>query len=584
MRRRLSALAVGVLVVGLAAAGCTKNTGDDQGSKTDTSNQESTVDYKGEVKGPAKPIEGATPGGTLTIYQQGEPEHLSPQQVYVGTIINYGQLFHRMLTGYIQTQDKGLQLVGDLATSAGETTDGGKTWKYTLRDGIKWEDGSPITAEDVAYGIAISFSEFGVQGPQYLQAALDPKYGKEGGYTGPLGGNMTVPGLTVSGNTLTFTFDRAHAELPYLLAFPTSTPVPVGKFTKEKYETQWVSSGPYKRTEYVPGTRYTLEKNPNWDPNSDPIRHQYPDKIIWNFTKDAAAQTEAVKAAAGDDAAAIATQNTPPELIPTLKGDPELMKRVGQSPSPFVSYLSINTQRVTDVKVRQALQYSLDRDAYIKAVGGYDVASDQTELLAPIVPGFKKFDAYPPANASENHGDVEKAKQLLGGATPPKLKLCTANSATNQKVAAVLTQAFGRAGFTFTINYIEPSAYYTTVGVKNTDCDLISHNWGQDWPDGESTLGVLWDGSLIVERGNNNLAYFNEPEVVAKMKELREAPDRGAVAAAYGELDKLIMEKYAPTIPLRNIRNFFPRGPKVGGTFVSPLYASWDITGIYVMK
>ena len=588
MRRNLAALAVGVLAVGLAATGCTKNTGDSNTGNNDKVASASAVDYEGKAPTPAPEVEGAKPGGTITMLEDGAPEHLSPQQIYVGTIINYSQLFHRALTGYIQHSDKGpIQLVGDLATNAGETTDGGKTWKYTLRDGIKWEDGSPITAKDVAFGIAISFGDYGVQGPQYLQNALDSKYGKEGGYAGPDKGDLNVPNLEVQGDkTLIFKFDRAHAELPYLLAFNTSTPVQQSKWTKEKYEFDFQSSGPYKRSEYVQGTRMVLERNPNWDPKTDPIRHAYPDKIIWDFTKDAAAQTEIVKAASGDNAASFMTSNVSPELIPAVKADAELMKRVGSGPSPFMSYISINNQRVKDVKVRQALEYAFDRDAYIKSVGGYDVADAASTLLAPIVPGYKKFDAYPPANPSENHGDVDKAKALItaSGAAAPKLKYCTSNTATNQKVAAVNTQAFARAGFTFSLQYIEPSNYYTTVGVKTTDCDLITHNWGQDWPDGESTLGVLWDGSLIVDRGNNDLSYFNEPDVVAKLKELREAPDRGKVAKDYGDLDEYIMKTYAPSIPLRNLRNFFIKGPKVGGTFVSPLYASFDVTGMYVMQ
>src|SRR3982751_6109918 len=139
VRRNLTALAVGVLAVGLAATGCTKNTGGGNTGNNDQAASASAVDYDGKAPTPAPPVEGANPGGTVTIYEDGAPEHLSPQQIYVGTIINYSQLFHRTLTGYIQHSDKGpIQLVGDLATNAGETTDGGKTWKYTLRDGIKW--------------------------------------------------------------------------------------------------------------------------------------------------------------------------------------------------------------------------------------------------------------------------------------------------------------------------------------------------------------------------------------------------------------------------------------------------------------
>jgi peptide/nickel transport system substrate-binding protein len=582
VRRSVTALAAGFLAVGLAATGCTKNTGGSGGPNTDTVATASAIDFDGKAVTPAKEVEGATKGGTLTIYQDGAPEHLSPQQIYVGTILNYSQLFHRTLTGYIQNSDKGpIQLVGDLATNAGKTTDNGKTWTYTLRDGIKYDDGTPITSKDVAYGIALSFSQYGEQGPQYLQAALDPNHT----YKGPLDGNLTVPGLTTPDDkTLVFSFDKPHPELPYVVSFPTSTPVPAAKFDKEKYEFDFVSEGPYKTKEYVKDQKLVLVKNENWDPKTDPIRHQYVDQVVWDFTKDATAQTEALRAGAGGDAAAIMTSNAPPELIPTIKSDAELMKRVGAGPSSYQSYVSMNTQRITDVQIRQAFEYAFDRDSYIKAVGGYDVADPATTLMAPVVPGYKKFDAYPPANPAENHGNVDKAKELLKGKTLPKYKFCTSNSSVNQKVAPVIAQGFERAGFQVSITYIEKSNYYTTVGVKTTDCDLIAHNWSQDFPLGDSTLGVLWDGSLIVDKGNNNLAYFNESSINAKLKEYRETVDQGTVASKYGDLDEEIMTKYAPSIPLRTLRNFFIKGSGVGGTFVSPLYPCFDVTGIYVKQ
>jgi peptide/nickel transport system substrate-binding protein len=587
VRRHLTALAVGVLVVGLAATGCSKNTGDKGTTNTDVANQASAIDYDGKAKVPAPEVKGAVKGGTLTIYNEGDFEHLSPQQIYVGTVLNYSQFFHRALTGYIANSEKGpIQLVGDLATNAGTVTDGGKTWTYKLRDGVKYDDGSPITSADIKYGIALSFGPYGVQGTQYLQGYLDPKYGKEGGYAGPGKGDLNVPGVsTPDDKTIVLKFAEPHTDIPYIMAW-LAVPVPQAKFDNEKYEADWVSEGPYKRSEYVRGTRLVLERNPNWDPNTDPIRHAYPDKIVFNFTKDAAAQTEAVKASAGDDAASIMTQNVPPQNVSVIKADTSLKDRIAAGPTGYQSYISINSQRVTDVKVRQALEYAFDRDAYIKAVGGYDVADPASTLLAPDVPGYKKFDAYPPADAAANHGNVDKAKQLItdSGKAAPKLKYCTSNTPVNQKVAAVNTAAFKRAGFDFSIQYIEPSAYYTTVGLKTTDCDLITHNWAADWPDGDSTLGVLWDGTKIVPSGNNDLAYFSADDVNAKLAELRAMTDRGAAAKGYGDLDQMIMEKYAPSIPMRTLRNFFLKGTKVGGTFASPLYAAWDITGIYVMQ
>jgi peptide/nickel transport system substrate-binding protein len=580
VRHPIRALTVGALIVSLAAAGCTKvGNGTGAGNQDDAKATPIVVDTKGEYKGPAAPVPGAKPGGNVTVLQEGDFEYLDPQQIYVSNALETGTaLFHRMLTNYIEDPSgKQLKLVGDLATNTGETTDG-KVWTYHLRDGIKYEDGTAITAQDIAYGLSRSFSDYGLQGPQYFQNAIDPQ--RE--YKGPYAGGKMAPGIeTPDAKTLRLTFPSAHPEVPYLMAFPTSTPIPAAKDTKDKYNTEWISSGPYKRKEYLADSKLVLERNPNWDPNSDPIRHQYPDTITFDFTSTGVDQTERVSSGQGADATALMTANVDPANIANVKADAELMKRVDTSATPFVSYLWINTARVTDLKVRQALNYAFNRDSYIKAVGGTDVATPATTIMAPIVPGYKQFDVYAAADGG-NIGDPAKAKQLLAG-QKPKLKYCVSNSALNQQVAPIIVEGLSREGnFDIVINYIPPADYYKTVGVKGTDCDLIAGGWGGDYPDGAATLDVLLNGEKIVASGNNNLSYLNASAINTKLDQLLGLTDRSAASSQYGDLDETIMKDYAPAIPLRYVRNFTIAGPGVGGAFVSPLFAQFNLNNVYV--
>jgi peptide/nickel transport system substrate-binding protein len=568
------------LAAGLLLSGCQKVTDEGGGGPGTDVASTFVVDYAGNAATPAKAVEGATPGGNITVVKEADFSHLDPQQIYVSDALSYGGSFiHRNLTYYIEPTKAGepLQLVGDLATNAGTTTDNGKTWTYTLRDGIKFDDGTPITSTDVAYGIARSFGAYGVQGPQYLQNALNPARDYN-----PTSWPTLPPGVTTPNEKMiVFTFNEPHAEIPYLLSFPTSTPVPKAKDTNENYDRTFVASGPYKTREYVPDTRLVLEKNTNWDPNSDPIRHQFVDTVTFEFGVDADAQTNRLIAATGGDASAVMDANVSPSLITQVKGDPAVMQRTDASATPFVTYLWINTTRVTDVDVRRALNYAHNRDAYIKAVGGFDVAVPATTIMAPIVPGYKQFDIYAAAGGG-NEGDVEKAKQLLTGKTVPRLKYCFANTAVNQTVHATIQSNLSRAGFQFVPNPIDPANYFDVVGRKSTDCDIASSGWGQDWPDGESTLGVLMDGSKIVDEGNNNYSYFTDAGVVADLKRLREATDRSTVAAEYGALDEKIMRDFAPVVPLRYLRNFIIYGPKVGNAPMSPLFAHFNLAGAYV--
>jgi peptide/nickel transport system substrate-binding protein len=563
------------LAVGLAATGCTKNQGSTGGGTTPADAVPILIDKDGKAPTPAPPIDGAKSGGTLTWLEDGAPEHLDPQQIYVSDALTIETVFFRHLTNYIEDPKGGkLQLVGDLATNTGETTDNGKNWTFHLRDGIKFEDGTPITSKDIAYGIARSFGTYGEQGPQYLQNALDP----DRKYKGPEAGD--APGVTTPDDkTIKFAFDKPHPELPYVAAMPTTTPVPKAKDTGARYEAEWVASGPYMRDgAYDQTTKLTLKKNPNWDPKSDPIRHQYPDKIVFDFqggSRDQ--QTQRMIADQGDDQTAVATAAVAQAQIAQVQGDPALLARTGQGPTPFVDYININTARVTDLKVRQALNWSFDRTAFITAVGGSAVAGPATWIMAPIVPGWQDYDAF---KTADGHGDVDKAKALLAGATP-KLTYCFANTATQQKYAVVVQNALQRAGFQITLNAIDRSSYYTTIGDKTNTCDIMRSGWGQDYPDGQSTLDVLMNGEHIVPKGNQNYSLFNEPTINKKLDDLNNEVDRAKAAIAYGELDKEIMTSYAPLIPTYTTRFFNLHGSKAH-VFVSPLYAEFNMVSAWV--
>lgn len=576
MRYRVRALMVGALAVGLAAAGCSTNKGG-SGTPTPTAAPQAIeIDTKGTAPTPAPDIAGAKPGGTITWLEDGAPEHLDPQQIYVSDALTIETVLFRHLTYYIEDPNGGkLKLVGDLATNTGETTDGGKTWTYHLRDGIKFEDGSPITSKDIAYGVARSFGKYGENGPQYIQNALDPSHS----FTPDKGD--TAPGVqTPDDKTIVFSLHEAHPEFPYLAALPTVTPVPKAKDTKDKYEAEFVASGPYMRQgTYDQTTKLTVVKNPNWDPKTDAIRHQYPDKIVFDFTGGSRdEQTQRLMADKGDDQTAFMTYNVAQANLSEVQGNADMMKRVSAAPTPFVDYINFNTKRVTDVTIRQAANYAFDRAAFVTAVGGSAVAGPATTIMAPVVPGWKNYDAYPSA---DGHGDVDKAKSVLAGKTP-KLVYCFANTATQQKYATVVKNSLERAGFQIVLNPIDKSAYYTTIGKVANTCDMMRSGWGQDYPDGASTLDVLLNGKYIKD-GASNYSMFNEPTINSKLDALNLEPDRAKAATEYGDLDQEIMTKFAPLIPTFTQRAFALHGSKVW-SFTSPLFDEFNLVDAYVIS
>lgn len=579
MRHPIRALVVSALAVSLAAAGCSRNEGSSSNEREEQKPANVILDTKGEAKGPAAEVEGAKKGGTINVFQDGDFEHLDPAGVYVS---NAGavtaQLIYRTLTNFVESPTGGDQrLVGDLATNSGVSSEGGKVWTYTLRDGIKFEDGTPITSADVAYGIARAFSDFGADGPQYMQGYLG-----DGKYKGPYNGGAKVPpGVTLpDAKTIVFTMKDPHPDFPFVASLVTSAPVPAAKDTLDDYDTKFISSGPYKLAPngYVPQKSMTLVRNENWDPATDPIRHQYPESYKWDFTQNAETVTQRLLADSGNDQTGIQVGAVPPQLVATVKGTSGIESRLVDKPTQYSWYNAINTQRITDVDVRRAIIYAHDKDAVIKALGGSTAGSPSTTTIAPTQPGYRKFDVY----KAPLTGDVAKAKELLKGKTIPPIQYCFANTAVRQKAAATVKIALERAGFKVALNPIDRSAYYTTIGRKDTTCDMMIAGWGADFPDSSTVIPPLYDGTGIRPTGNQNYSYLNDAGVNAKIKALASEPDRQKANAAYADLDEQIQKDLAPIVPLYYDQNYTLIGSKVGGSYLTPNWGQASFLNLYV--
>ncbi|MFF7364744.1 ABC transporter substrate-binding protein [Streptomyces sp. NPDC008125] len=538
--------------------------------------QQLVIDHEGRAPAPAPHVPGARRGGRLTLLADAPPEHTDPAQMYIGTTLGVATgLFHRTLTGYLESHDGSPRmLVGDLATDTGRTTDGGTTWTYTLRDGLRFEDGTPIDSYDVAHAIARAFGPDGVYGPQFVQQALDP----DRHYRGP-GHGEPPPGLaTPDARTLVFTLPEPDPRFPFLVTTTTTTPVPRDLDDGADYETTWLSTGPYRVRERVPGDHVLLERNPHWDAATDPIRHQYPDEIYWEFGVDRDRQTERLLKPSGGDRSAVATFDVSEDRVAAVREDPELLGRVVAGPSAYLQYVYINTRRVTDVEVRRALNHAFDRATCVELAGGAAGAEAATTILAPMTPGHRIFDAHP-AGA---HGDPRKARELLAGKKLRPLVFAYPDTAPNAPVAPAVRRALESAGFTIELRPVDKASFYSLMGDRDNDCDLIYGVWGPDFPDASGVFDVLFRGDRLTPNGNMNLSYFDDPEVTREIERLSRMPDREAAAEGYAALDERLMTEHAPVVPVYYKRQFTLYGPAAQGLFLSAQYFVPNLTRAHV--
>ena len=131
-------------------------------------------------------------GGTLKFAISEDWDSVDPGDTYYGLSWNLVRLYARSLLMYKPVPGPaGLELTPDLAESLGVVSDDGLTWTYTLREGVKFEDGTPITSADVKYAVMRAIDTtgtlqngVGIQGG-YLQAILDVPDGDYGPYAAP---------------------------------------------------------------------------------------------------------------------------------------------------------------------------------------------------------------------------------------------------------------------------------------------------------------------------------------------------------------------------------------------------------------
>jgi peptide/nickel transport system substrate-binding protein len=581
VRARTRTLTGVLSAAALGAAGCSATTDGGGGGDEKAKTQTGSISYEAaDNQGPAKAVDGAKAGGTLTVMQNSDFEHLDPARNYVNVQQVTGGLLYRALNGYKEDGTGKLLLVGDLATNPGKDVNNDcKVWEFTLRDGVKYEDGSPVTSKDVAYGLARSFAANLNEGPHYIQQWLYPDGAYNATYKGPYdGGKATPDGVeTPDDRTIRFTFPQPHCDLPYAAALPTTAPVPAGKDTRANYDLRPFSSGPYKVKSYERDVALELERNPNWDPKTDPIRNAYPDSIRVTFGLEQAQIAERLVADAPADQAALSWTDVPPAVLPrtTAAG---VAERVVKGPTQYTWVLSINTQRVTDLTVRRALNYAVDKDAALKAIGGQAAGSPATTLMSPTTAGWQKYDVF---NAPVT-GDKAKVTELLAG-KKPKLVLAHSNTELRTQQAEAIRKNLTDMGFDIVMKPIDSTSYYDEIGRKDNPYDLYLSGWGSDWPTGSTVIPPVYDGREIVDEGNNNVSYLNEPSVSAEVDRVRNLP-AAQQDAAWMALDEKIMRAYAPVVPCYYDATYELHGSKVGNAFLSDAFGIISLNGIHVKQ
>ena len=379
-RRPAAALAVACMM-GLSA--CGGGPGDDPAARRSTAQGGNAGSFKNaDAKAPLAVPSDAAKGGTLTVLTNQVPATLDPTRAYyTDSTAILSDLVLRSLTQFVYNPDTNdMQLVPDMATDLGRPSQDNKSWTFTLRDGLKYEDGTPVKAEDVAYAVKRSFAIAELpDGPTYNTTFfLDGDK-----YKGPFKDKGQYKGVVVKGNDITIKMRRPFTDMDYYASFPAFTAIPQAKDNPQTYGKKPLATGPYKFADYKPGSELKLVKNDQWDPNTDPGRIQAVDGWDFKFGQDTAKLENVIINDQGSAQTTLTYDNVSPSSYRSISSD---KKRLVTGTSPCTYMWFIDMTKIKELPVRQALGWAYPYEAAWKAGGEVEGVTrvPGTAILPPL--------------------------------------------------------------------------------------------------------------------------------------------------------------------------------------------------------
>ncbi|MFC0109731.1 ABC transporter substrate-binding protein [Kibdelosporangium aridum] len=520
-------------------------------------------------------------GGTLYLLADSPTQQYDPARSS-SLVVTGLQFVHRRLTSWKVAPGQDTTIVPDLATDTGKPSDGGKTWTFTLKDNLKYSDGTPIKSADVKWGLERSFAPAFSGGLAYHKDLLSPGLT----YKGPFEGGQELSSIeTPDDKTIIFKLARPYGDWNWVASTPAFAPVPKGKGAEANYGEKPVASGPYQIEAFERGKQAVLVRNTNFDPKSDETRPAYPDRVVWQFSQQTNVISKRLIDDSGDDKNAFGVSFASPAQLAQITGNASAKSRLVTSESGALAYLALNTQRgkLTDVNVRKAFQYAVNKSAFqVASAGNAQLAGDiATTLITPGLAGREQFDLY----QTRPEGDPGKAKDMLAAAGLPNgldgLVLATRAENDWPRKAESIQSGLAAAGIKVTIKPLDEETFTAEVQNKdNPDYDLVLTSWQPDIPSANANIQPLFQ-STEIGGGGYNTARYNNPEVDRLITEAQATVDQAEAGKKWAELDRKILAD-SPVVPLIYTRNSYLHGSKVGNVKIGrfPAYADYRQFGI----
>ena len=517
---------------------------------------------------------GSTAGGTntagFTVQYGSNPETMDPA---LNSAIDASNTIITIFEPLLLINENN-EVIGGQAESW-EASEDGLTWTFTMRDGLKWSDGTDLTAKDFEY----SFKR--MANPDTAAPYAETCLGMIDGFDAAQAGDVDALNVKASddGKTLTIVLSYPCSYFDKMAAFAAMSPVQ--QATVEANGDSWctsadtfVSNGPYMITDWTPSERIVLSKNPNyvggWDSS----------KIVSDTITLLLLEDSSASFAAYNSGEAVLIKDVPTDEIPSLTkaedgGDFYVDTILG------TYYVSLNLQRdaFQDAKVRKALSLAIDRDYVANTImqGTYTTADS---IVGPGIvdeSGYFHDNGNAPYISADYEANLAEAKKLLeeagypNGEGYPTIEYSTNDAGYHVPLAEYLQQAWGDLGITLTINKMEWSSF--TPARRAGEYDVARNGWVMDYNDPSNMLDLF-----CTSNGNNDGKYAN-PDFDAAIDASRVA-DSAEHFAQLHKAEDILMEDTG-CLPIAYYNDYWLQSPTLKGTWHSP-YGYWYLQYGYI--
>jgi len=495
---------------------------------------------------------GGKEGGSVTMAETSQPDYMDPALSYT---VNGWEPLSTVYTGLIAYKrsegQEGSELIPGLAEDLPKVSKGGTVYQLTLREGLKYSDGSPVKASDFEHTIqrVLNLESGGSAFFLGIKGAED--YVKKGN------AEADIPGIESDdkAGTITITLNGPDGTFSNVLAMPFAALVPGDTPFKNMTKDPPPGVGQFKVTESVPNRQFVLEKNKFFpDIPDDPPAHL--DKITALIVKNPQKQAQDVISGKLDY-----MQDPPPaDIKPEVKAKYSDRYQELTTASTYYFFMNTRVPPFDDPKVREAVNWGIDKPGLARIFAGETTPG--CSFLPPGMPGFDEdIDVKDcPFGDPNKPPDLEKARQMIkdAGVAGMDVTVWSNNDDPSDKVGEAYADMLSKMGFNAKPKILDGGVYFQTIGNQKTKAQTGFANWFQDFPHPKNFM-FLVDGASIQPTNNQNYGNVDDPEITKGIAELNKEPKiTPEVADKWKDLnDKLVERAWIAPYGHRKLATFF---------------------------